>query len=1234
MTSLTLNYPVFEGNQVLTADQLNKLFNYLDQQNRLTRTHLLGIGIVCGLELDNPDENVISISRGCGVTSQGYLIHIEACTLTHYKSYSLPEKMHDPFSDNEEPASLYIPFYKDLNAEPPIPYDLWELLSEDDFAPEDVPEQGIEPLSIPVDFLQDKAVLLFMECPLVDLKNCLNNDCDDKGLETQGTVRKLLIGIDDLIEIIQAAENLDDINSEADLREQLRGELALPDLFIRRFNVPASGFQTFQDISQAYCEIIEPAIPDIGAAIAQLYGVYASTFASNPNSLATPLTQLEAHFQNLQNTNPLGIQYYYDFLCDLIQAYHELKDKACDLLVECCPSGERFPKHLMLGKALTINDEQPSTFRHDFYHAAIHNYDKDRLAEVRMLFQRLVQMLDCFVIPEITDNDSAVTQIKITPSRYGHYDLSEKAIPYYFQLNETHQLQNNWNYPKQKKGKSDQNLSYHADQYSSIDAITSPLHYDMEAYNFLRIEGHIGFHKDDVLSTLNTLKNNHRLPFDVVSLEISTEAHARFIHYLQKHPGINHRAGVPQGGTFVIVSSGNGFTPQAPEADFQLANVARFNTTIAITPNPTALDVSALQFRTATSFIGVSEEENTEFILQSAPATAGLIANTINFNANSFQSPPLLGLIDYIQISNPAAVIYEPQVFIYPGAVKSSDLPGEVLLTFIHFNALVNSSITVTSDDWNVPEMELSTYGGFGQNNNQDALTYFPVKPDLYRITIQTNSGDLSPRIFTVDLRSEAGQIFAMVVSGQSRGLELLGVKPDGQVISFPSNSFIRNVLVGNSHELPIEAITSESEPTLSVLSSTEAFSTFLSSQGISASEALNLSSSFFSLLQSQATLSTRSIGSIEGSTLQIAPGTVVADFFLPYHCCPEEPCTLPCNGDVEASLYRFPTNNAEILYWMNRGDANFQNTLRIYINALTIGDRELIGPNSPQMIDIPRSLFQRGQSTPESYLHNFQVISTYLNLYTEGYLVFGVSQENIGDNLDQIIFTRFACESLFIDINVTIGWVGGDGAPYDIPLGNAQYTEQGILGRSGTISIPKEVLAQTNQCDCNLPSFGKIEIARYRWIDSFAFLAAYINPSNGFPENLGQDYAFTILEYVVGDQILVSPSQGAKEIIIPNADLTNGLGTIMQRLNEEFPTGVVFSYEPRFETDSFFTIRRYVSDRFRLRVAVGRLDEINPLEVYIFTDTDRKYFQLQGNQIQEFDYTPGKSFVGIEDLC
>src|SRR5689334_14420500 len=67
------DYPKFVADQLLTAAALNDMFGYLDEQDRLTRADLLGIGIVCGLHVIRHGD-AIEITKGCGITSAGYLI--------------------------------------------------------------------------------------------------------------------------------------------------------------------------------------------------------------------------------------------------------------------------------------------------------------------------------------------------------------------------------------------------------------------------------------------------------------------------------------------------------------------------------------------------------------------------------------------------------------------------------------------------------------------------------------------------------------------------------------------------------------------------------------------------------------------------------------------------------------------------------------------------------------------------------------------------------------------------------------------------------------------------------------------------------------------------------------------------------------------------------------------------------------------------------------------------------
>jgi hypothetical protein len=134
------SYPVFEANQVLTSRHLNDGFNYLDQQERRTRARLIGIGIACGLEVrPSVGGTTIEVGKGCGVTSQGYLIvEPETLSLVAYRAgYRLPDALDDPT-------------FKDAGGQQ---YPLWELFPAG--------EPDTVGLGSSAGFLDDKVLLLF-----------------------------------------------------------------------------------------------------------------------------------------------------------------------------------------------------------------------------------------------------------------------------------------------------------------------------------------------------------------------------------------------------------------------------------------------------------------------------------------------------------------------------------------------------------------------------------------------------------------------------------------------------------------------------------------------------------------------------------------------------------------------------------------------------------------------------------------------------------------------------------------------------------------------------------------------------------------------------------------------------------------------------------------------------------------------------------------------------------------
>ncbi len=234
-------YPIFEANQVLSNSHLNQVFDYLDEQERLTRANLIGIGIVCGLEISlemTGTAATIHLSKGCGVTSEGYLIvEPQDVALVSYRNYTLPADLdYSPFRDTVAPDKPQYP--------------LWELF------PAGEPETT--PLETPANFLSDKAVLLFYELKKEGLRTCSPNDCNDKGAEVTATVRRLLIKQADLNKIIAAANALPANSTTADLEMALLAQLNLADLRLPRYDVPNTDPVTSNEVLAAFLAVFSP----------------------------------------------------------------------------------------------------------------------------------------------------------------------------------------------------------------------------------------------------------------------------------------------------------------------------------------------------------------------------------------------------------------------------------------------------------------------------------------------------------------------------------------------------------------------------------------------------------------------------------------------------------------------------------------------------------------------------------------------------------------------------------------------------------------------------------------------------------------------------------------------------------------------------------------------------------------------------------------------------------------
>ncbi len=521
MLPTQVNYPEFVPDQLLTSEHLNQLFGYLEEQGRLTRTNLIGIGIVCGLEVKtNAAGTELTIGKGCGVTSEGYLVSVPAITYSSSKPYNaVQERIYDRFVDGSKTQR----------------FDIYELKQA-------AVEEGTTALNST--FLEDKVVLILVEILEEGAKNCNPNSCDDKGVNVTVTFRPLLISKSD-------AETLGEGNTLP------AAMLALPGLKMRRYDVTGTNLKDTAAVFKAFGIILNQGfLKRVEEVFSQAYTTFFPLLPDLYNS--NPFAGLAGKFKflydgTIDNEQLLNLQYYYDLFSDLLLAYAELQKNGSELISSCCPDSNLFPRHLLLDLAIADNTTPKSSYRHDFIPSPIIQGNSLLVKKLRSLFKRLVLLSGKFFTPppvvggSVSEKRGGIdTNIRITPSKLGEIPLSEKAIPFYYNVADgPDRLVDYWDYNKTNKDHADQNLSYRANEYNGGDEdVLQPLLYDLEPYNFLRIEGHLGKPYAGALRNILKIKQQHRLPFEVIALSTdvaSLQKQVRELNRLSSASGLAER---------------------------------------------------------------------------------------------------------------------------------------------------------------------------------------------------------------------------------------------------------------------------------------------------------------------------------------------------------------------------------------------------------------------------------------------------------------------------------------------------------------------------------------------------------------------------------------------------------------------------------------------------------------------------------------------------------------------
>jgi len=516
LTDITTSYHSFVKDQVLTETQLNEFLDYFDDQDRLTRISLSGVGIVCGFEpriesyvdSNSQPQKKLVIKQGCGVTTDGDLIHLRQKGVDDplKKSINLLEIPYTNFRVFNDDNAKYAPFFDISSNQLPI----WEAITEGE-----VTNPTSEPLLTTFVGLDNLVALLYLEC-FPDKNNlCDELSCDSQGEHQVARLRVLLVSESTATVILSG-------DSIFNKHELMSTYMQMKDLSVKRVLLNQTNAAVATKLSESYALSPEQSqvIVDLKVGMTLMANKLTPYFPSH--GIATILNNIDAKLPILPSSNQLYFQYRYDLLKDVVDTYNELKESFIYVATECCPSITSFPKHLMLGKINpTENDVLIGRYRHKFYRSPILVDDSNQFTQFRSLLKRMDEQLKSYpVLPETSAAGLLRNDIKITPSTFRSL-LGKKAIPFYYNL--ALPLLKAWNNDKTRLGKYKQNLSFNTTILENSPRIQTPLLYNLEPSNFLRIEGHQGRDYKEVMTKINNIKQQNGLSFDLKALSIDID---------------------------------------------------------------------------------------------------------------------------------------------------------------------------------------------------------------------------------------------------------------------------------------------------------------------------------------------------------------------------------------------------------------------------------------------------------------------------------------------------------------------------------------------------------------------------------------------------------------------------------------------------------------------------------------------------------------------------------------
>ncbi len=519
--------PEFESRQVLTSDELNWLTSYLDSQNRHSRRMLIGCGLIGGLQAKLVN-NTIQITNGLAVTSAGHIVKLQnsnsVTTYTKIKKYELNEKdklsfpylcdLDDLQQNYTKSVDSLANYFKGFTGE------ISELFED---TVNNVP-------LIQSAAVTGKVVVLFAEIIQKELKDCEDDNCQERGKKYIFNSKALLISQEDALKLLNtqftlAANSASDIskvafpwlhlpavnilkpvfsNLKSDYSEQLIAQEYLRCITDFQNNLPAGADEALTNLNN-FCSVVKSSV-SFGQSVKQFIGKHV-----NANT----------------NKNPFAMQLVYDFLWKAVQSYQELQLEAQALRSQNFTDESAFPNHVLLGLAETQNNDFVNSvsvtdkiFRTAFYSRLTQTEQALLTRKIAVLINRLKSFADSFDDKVFSE----AREIKLSSGGNITRLLSQQPVPYY--LNPV--IANSWNLFGSHLNLKQYVTGYYFADENKPSTILNQYNVQPSGFQgnheFHRIEGVHGKIALTALNSVFQIRKKYGLSFQIIMLRLNENA--------------------------------------------------------------------------------------------------------------------------------------------------------------------------------------------------------------------------------------------------------------------------------------------------------------------------------------------------------------------------------------------------------------------------------------------------------------------------------------------------------------------------------------------------------------------------------------------------------------------------------------------------------------------------------------------------------------------------------------